>query len=108
MVSRWYGEQPDEPQNRIMTTHHQTCADKVVLLGEMLSTAKQYLIECFDAMDYEDRFMLGIAADGLPLVRLHCLELSKDLQRFQRRVRERVKSDWSTASASHQPIDSSR
>lgn len=77
---------------RILRDHDQACAEKLVLLREMLATASQYLTQCGDVMNSEDSLMLGIAADEIPLLRLRCMELSKDLGAFQKRVRERIKT----------------
>ena len=74
------------------TRNDQACAEKLVLLGEMLATASQYLTQCGDVMNCEDTFMLGLAADEVPSLRLRCKELSKDLAGFEKRVRERIKA----------------
>ena len=68
----------------------QACAEKLVLLGEMLATASQYLTQSGDVMNCEDDFMLGLAADEVPSLRVRCMHLSKDLARFEKRVRAHI------------------
>jgi hypothetical protein len=68
----------------------QACAEKLILLGEMLATASQYLTQCGDVMNCEDDFMLGLAADEVPSLRRRCMDLSKDLAEFEKSVRERI------------------
>jgi hypothetical protein len=88
------------PQNR-----DQACAEKLVLLGEMLATASQYLTQCGDVMNCEDSFMLGLAADEVPSLRVRCMELSKDLANFEKRVREHIKGNSVLRSEDKPPSD---
>lgn len=76
---------------RTSKDHEQACAEKLVLLGEMLATASQYLTQCGEVMNSEDSLMLGIAADEVPALRVRCMELGKDLGRFEKQVRHRIK-----------------
>jgi hypothetical protein len=46
------------PQNGL------ACAEKLVLLGELLATASQYSTQCGDVMYCEYTFMLGLAELG--------------------------------------------
>jgi hypothetical protein len=70
----------------------QECAEKLILLGEMQAAARQYLNQCGDVMNCESTLILGLAADEVPSLRLRCMELSKDLAGFEKRVRERIKA----------------
>jgi hypothetical protein len=76
---------------RMRPRNDQACAEKLFLLGEMLATASEYLTQCGDVMNCEDSLMLGLAADEVPSLRLCCIELSKDLAGFEKRVRDRIK-----------------
>jgi hypothetical protein len=67
----------------------QTCAEKLFLLGEMLSTANQYLLQCDEAAKKDDDVMLDLAASELIPIRVRCAQLSQDLGAFDTRLRKR-------------------
>jgi hypothetical protein len=60
----------------------QTCAEKLFLLGEMLSTASQYLAQCEQAADRDDQQMLELAESELISIRAQCATLCQDLKCF--------------------------
>jgi hypothetical protein len=69
-------------------SHRQTCADNMMLLGEMLQTAAGYIGLCDETIRDEASFMLGLASDQIPNLRNRCHHLSKDLLQLETRMRE--------------------
>jgi hypothetical protein len=67
----------------------QTCAEKLFLLGEMLSTANQYLVQCDEAAERDDEQMLNLAEAELIPIRASCAQLSQDLKSFGARLKRR-------------------
>jgi hypothetical protein len=67
----------------------QTCAEKLFLLGEMLSAANQYLRECADAATRDDQTMVDLAASELTPIRVRCAQLGQDLSAFESKLRKR-------------------
>jgi hypothetical protein len=60
----------------------QTCAEKLFLLGEMLSTANQYLLQCDQAAERDDEQMIDLAEAELIPIRVRCAQLCQDLKSF--------------------------
>jgi hypothetical protein len=67
----------------------QTCAEKLFLLGEMLSTANQYLVQCDQAAERDDEQMLNLAEAELIPLRALCAQLGQDLKTFGARLKRR-------------------
>jgi hypothetical protein len=67
----------------------QTCAEKLFLLGEMLSAANQYLLECAEAVERDDQAMVDLAASELTPIRVRCAQLTQDLGTFENRLKKR-------------------
>jgi hypothetical protein len=67
----------------------QTCAEKLFLLGEMLATANQYLLQCGHSVDKDDEQMLDLAEAELIPVRLRCAQLNQDLKNFGNKLKKR-------------------
>jgi hypothetical protein len=68
--------------------HRQTCADNLLLLGEMLQTASQYIGLCDETIHEEDNFMLDVASGQIAPLRDICNQLGKDLGELGKRLRE--------------------
>ena len=65
----------------------QSCAEKLFLLGEMLSTANQYLAQCEQAAEKDDQQMLELAEAELISIRAQCATLCQDLKSFGLKLR---------------------
>jgi len=73
----------------------QTCAEKLFLLGEMLSTANQYLEQCEQIAERDEEQMLHLAEAELIPIRAQCAQLCHDLKIFGAKLKNvgnRVKS----------------
>jgi hypothetical protein len=71
--------------------HRQTCADNLLLLGEMLQTASQYIGLCDETLCEEDNFMLTVASGQIATLRVSCNQLDRDLGQLGKRLREAEK-----------------
>lgn len=66
--------------------HILSCADNLVLLGEMLQTASQYIGLCDEALADEDGFMIDLATSQIVPLQHGCANLSKDLGHLEKRL----------------------
>jgi hypothetical protein len=67
--------------------HISSCADNLVLLGEMLQTASQYIGLCDEVLEDEHGFMIDLATSQIAPLQHSCAILSKDLGQLEKRLR---------------------
>jgi hypothetical protein len=68
----------------------QCCADHLILLGEMLDAACQYLKLCDSGMDGEPQGMIALAFDQLHPLSQRSARLSVDLTELEKRMRRKL------------------
>ena len=68
----------------------QCCADQMILLGEMLDTACQYLKLCDSGMDGEPQGMIALAYDQLYPLSQRSARLSVELTELEKRMRKKL------------------
>jgi hypothetical protein len=67
-----------------------SCADHLILLGEMLDAACQYLKLCDSGMNEEDQDMIALAYDQINPLSKRSAQLSDELDGFAKRVGKKL------------------
>jgi hypothetical protein len=67
-----------------------SCADNLVLLGEMIEVASGYVDQCEESLGFEDAFMLNLAHDQLAYLRKRLAKLDDRLQDLEVELRPRT------------------
>ena len=80
--------------------HISSCAENLVLLGEMLQTASQYIGLCDKVLEDEDGYMIGLATSQIVPLQHSCRILSKDLGQLEKRL-QRQRNALPSAGGSH-------
>ena len=68
----------------------QCCADHLILLGEMLDAACEYLKLCDSAMDREPQGVIALAYDQLNPLSQRSARLSVELTRLEKRMQRKL------------------
>jgi hypothetical protein len=68
----------------------QYCADNLLLLGEMLDVAAQYIGLCDDVLKEEDKPMVELAYDQIHPLKDRSIKLGKKLEELEKRVLRRL------------------
>ena len=66
------------------------CADNLFLLGELLQGAREYVARSRDHSEDEDRFMIELAREQIPQLRLALRNLEKSLTELDGHLRQRL------------------
>jgi len=64
----------------------QYCADNLLLLGEMLDVAAQYIGLCDDVLIEEDKLMIDLAYDQIHPLKDRTVKLGRKLEELENRV----------------------
>jgi hypothetical protein len=74
---------PKGPAMRDVTS----CADNLVLLGEMLEVASEYIDRCEESVGQEDAFMAGLAHGQIHFLRKRLVKLEHRLGELELQLR---------------------
>jgi hypothetical protein len=66
------------------------CADNLFLLGELLQSASEYVSRSRNHSEDEDRFMIELAREQIPHLRLTLRNLEKSLAELDGMLRQRL------------------
>ena len=69
------------------------CADNLFLLGELLKGAGEYVTRSRNHADDEDRFMVELAREQIPHLRLALRNLERSLTELDGRLKQRLGAD---------------
>jgi hypothetical protein len=67
-----------------------SCADTLVLLGEMIEVASGYVDQCEEARPYEEPFMLNLAHDQIYYLRKRLSKLDERLCQLEVELRPKT------------------
>jgi|SRR5271155_319386 hypothetical protein len=73
------------------------CADNLFLLGELLQSAGEYVTRSRHYADDEDRFMIELAREQIPQLRLTLRNLERSLAELDGQLRKRLGDDGKAA-----------
>jgi hypothetical protein len=66
------------------------CADNLFLVGELLQGAGEYLTRSRDQAEDEDRFMIELAREQIPHLRLALRNMERSLAELDRHLKSRL------------------
>jgi hypothetical protein len=66
------------------------CADNLFLLGELLQSGGEYVARSRNHSEDEDRFMIELAREQIPQLRLKLRNLERSLAELDTHLRERL------------------
>ena len=69
-----------------------SCADNLVLFGEMLEVASEYVSRCEETLGHEDAFMTGLAHDQIYYLRKRLTRLEQRLGELEVQLRPQTQS----------------
>ena len=69
------------------------CADNLFLLGELLQGAGEYVVRSRHHADDEDRFMIELAREQIPHLRLALRNLERSLTELDGHLKQRLGVD---------------
>jgi hypothetical protein len=64
----------------------QYCADNLLMLGEMLDVAAQYIGLCDDVLNEEDKSMVELAYEQIHPLKDRTVKLGRELEELEKRV----------------------
>jgi hypothetical protein len=78
-------------------------ADNLFLLGELLQGASEYIVRSRNHAGDEDQFMIELARDQIPQLRLALRNLDRSLTELDGQLRQRLKGDRKEAESPSKP-----
>ena len=79
------------------------CADNLFLLGELLQSAGEYVSRSRNHADDEDQFMIELAREQIPHLRLALRNLEKSLAELDGHLKKRLGDQAGAAGAPAKP-----
>jgi hypothetical protein len=79
------------------------CADNLFLLGELLQGAGEYVARSRNHADDEDRFMIELAREQIPQLRLALRNLDRSLTELDGLLRQRLQGGEKTVDTPKKP-----
>jgi hypothetical protein len=79
------------------------CADNLFLLGELLQGASEYVTRSRNHAGDEDQFMIELAREQIPHLRLALRNLDRSLTELDGHLKQQVKGDGKAAEAPNKP-----
>jgi hypothetical protein len=64
-----------------------SCADNLVLFGEMLEVASEYITRCEKTLGHEGAFMVGLAHDQISSLRQRVVKMEQRLGELESQLR---------------------
>lgn len=84
------------------------CADNLFLLGELLQSAGEYVTRSRNHADDEDRFMVELAREQIPQLRLTLRNLERSLAELDGHLKKRLGGDQEASETPSKPSDRAR
>ena len=79
------------------------CADNLFLLGELLQSANEYVVRSRNHADDEDHFMIELAREQIPHLRLSLRNLERSLAELDGHLKKRLGTEGTEAEAPKKP-----
>jgi hypothetical protein len=99
----YLGEKAVTSTEQITMSKHTMAADNLFLLGELLQGASEYVMRSRNHADDEDQFMIELAREQIPHLRLALRNLDRSLTELDGQLKQRLKGDGKAAESPGKP-----